>query len=134
MSNHYLKLLAQFKGSQLQVVWDYKFIVPLEDRFGNEDPDFLTKVLKLNDRLIWRDVKKTIEAIEVAKRTRRPEQEFSDTDSWTEEEAEKYRQRILKTGSGSGRNPDPCSSWIIGIVVAILVCFLIWGLVSLSRS
>ena len=69
--NRYLKLLAQYKGRQLQVVWDYKYIVPMEDRFDEPDTELMSRTIVKCLDLKWKSVKSTIEALEIAKHGRR---------------------------------------------------------------
>lgn len=68
--NRYLKLLAQYKGRQLQVVWDYKYIVPMEDRVDEPGTEIMSRTIKCPG-LKWKSVKSIIEALEIAKHGKR---------------------------------------------------------------
>lgn len=78
-----MRIIAQYQGEQLQVATDFKDIVPQENIMKRDMDDHKIINLNLFEGLRWRKLKKTIESIEIQKRTGRWS-EMSDTDSWTD--------------------------------------------------
>jgi len=57
-----MKIIAQYKGKQLQVDSDYKSIIPQESLFES-DSDYKSRKINPGDGLKWGAVKKTIESL-----------------------------------------------------------------------
>lgn len=77
-----MRIIAQYQDVQLQVATEFRHIV-IQESLAKRNTDQKTINLNLFEGLKWRKLKKTIESIEIQKRTGRWS-EMSDTDSWTD--------------------------------------------------
>lgn len=132
VDNKDLKLIAQFNGKSLEVLSDYRLIIPLENTFKREH-DHITIRIKLKRDLKWRDVKKNIQSLE--KGTEATEV-ISDTDSYEEEQKAQRSQRLYEgIGPNNGDGQESCfekyKNWIY-FGVGVLACIVIVSLAMKS--